>query len=155
MPFDGIYRVLAIIDGDGFIASHFISNELVEIRLIGIDAPESKKCPKLLRDEKELHIPGHLLMHLGRVAASFLASVIPVGTLVNLQQEEGKTVDKYGRFLAYAGNEIFPDVGSILVMEGFAKPYPEFYCNSLSEYQLLNTFARQNRKGLYGIVDRF
>jgi micrococcal nuclease len=87
IDFIGIYRVLAVIDGDGFIGAHIISNDVVEFRLYGIDAPEIKVCKKLKQDEKELHIPGELLMHLAAISASFLRSVLPVDTLVTVKQE--------------------------------------------------------------------
>jgi len=69
---EGIYSVLRVVDGDGFIASHFISNEIFEFRLCGLDAPEIKFCNKLRQDERELHIAGSLLVELGHISASYL-----------------------------------------------------------------------------------
>lgn len=40
MCLDGVYMVLSVIDGDGLVAAHYISNELVQFKLYGIDAPE-------------------------------------------------------------------------------------------------------------------
>lgn len=62
---EGIYSVLRVVDGDGFIAANFISNEIHKFRLYGLDAPEIKFCNKLKQDEKELHIAGSLLVELG------------------------------------------------------------------------------------------
>lgn len=153
--FDGIYRVLHVVDGDGFTAAHFISNEVVEFRLYGIDAPEIKKCKKLLRDEKETHLPGKLLMHLGNLSASFLRSILPATTYITIRQEGRKTTDMYGRALCYAFRQDGLDIGRELITQGYAKPFQEYHCEALPEYQILNTFAMQNKQGLYSLVNRF
>lgn len=155
MQFDGLYRVLSVVDGDGFIGAHFISNEVVEFRLLGIDAPEIKVCKKLKQDEKELHLPGSLLMELGNISAAFLRSTIAVDSLVHIKQESRNTADKYGRKLCYAYRQDGSCINELLVAEGYAKPYSNVYCNELPKYQLLNTFALQTSKGLYSIVEKF
>lgn len=153
--FDGVYRVLRVIDGDGFIGAHFISNEAVEFRLYGIDAPEIKICKKLKQDEKELHLPGSLLIELGGISAAYFRSTVPVDTLVHIKQESQNKEDKYGRKLCYAYMQDGSCINELLIAEGYAKPYSNIYCNELPKYQLLNTFAKQNSKGLYSIVEKF
>jgi micrococcal nuclease len=153
--FDGVYRVLSVIDGDGFIGTHLISNEVVEFRLYGIDAPEIKVCKKLKQDEKELHIPGSLLIELGAIAASFLRSFLSNGTLVHIKQEHQNKEDKYRRKLCYVFMQDGNCINEVLVSEGYAKPYNNIYCNELPKYQRLNIFAKQNSKGLYSLVDNF
>lgn len=155
LDFTGLYKVLYVVDGDGFKASHIISNEIIEFRLYGIDAPEIKMCKKLLRDEKESHLPGELIMHLGNISASYLKSLVLPGTCITIKQETHNRADKYGRQLCYC---LLPD-GSIvnerIVQEGYAKAYAEYPCKELAKYQLLNTLAIQNKLGLYSLVDRF
>ncbi|WP_207493764.1 thermonuclease family protein [Aridibaculum aurantiacum] len=153
--FDGLYKVLRVVDGDGFIGAHFISNEVVEFRLLGIDAPEIKVCKKLKQDEKELHLPGSLLIELGSIAAAYFRSAVPVDTLVHIKQESRNMADKYGRKLCYAYRQDGSCINELLVAEGYAKPYCNVYCNQLPTYQLLNTFAKQQSKGLYSIVEKF
>lgn len=155
IEFVGIYRVLALIDGDGFIGAHIISSEVVEFRLYGIDAPEIKVCKKLKQDEKELHIPGELLMQLGAISASFLRSVLPVDTLVTVKQESQNKADKYGRKLCYCFVQDGSSINALLVAEGYAKPYSSIYCQQLPELQRLNILAKQNSKGLYNLVPAF
>ena len=55
-------------DGDGLIVQDISGKNREEIRFLGIDAPESKKCRKLLQDERETHLPGQLLLMLGRIS---------------------------------------------------------------------------------------
>jgi len=155
MQFDGVYRVLSVIDGDGFKGAHIISNEVIEFRLYGIDAPEIKVCKKLKQDEKELHLPGSLLIELGGISMAYFRSTLPVDTLVHVKQESRNKEDKYGRKLCYAFMQDGTCINEVLVAEGYAKPYAGVYCNELPKYQLLNTFAKQTSKGLYSIVERF
>ena len=155
IDFQTNYEVLCVVDGDGFKALHKISNTLVEFRLYGIDAPEIKKCKKLLQDEKMLQMPGQLLMELGNKSAEFLRTVIHKGSTISIVQENRNKSDIYGRQLCYA---YLPDgscINELLVSNGFAKAYNEYYCEKLPDYQLLNTLAKQNSKGLYSLVKNF
>ncbi|HEX8277786.1 MAG TPA: thermonuclease family protein, partial [Segetibacter sp.] len=142
--FDGVYKVLSVIDGDGFRGTHFISNEVVEFRLYGIDAPEIKVCKKLKQDEKELHLPGSLLIQLGGISAAFFRSTITVDSLVHIKQERLNKEDIYGRKLCYAYKQDGSCINELLIAEGYAKQYSNIYCNELPKYQLLNTLAKQN-----------
>lgn len=142
-------------DGDGLIVKDLNGKYKEEIRFLGIDAPESKQCRKLLQDERETHIPGQLLLMLGRLSLNFLIDLIPPGTKLTVKIESKDPLDIYGRTLAYV---YLPDgrcVNEILVSEGYAKPYSRYYCSELTNYQVLNMKAKKERKGLYGIVDYF
>ena len=142
-------------DGDGLIVKDLNGKYKKEIRFLGIDAPESKQCRKLLQDERETHLPGQLLLMLGRLSLNFLIDLIPPGTKLTVKTESKYPLDIYGRTLAYV---YLPDgrcVNEILVSEGYAKPYSGYYCSELTNYQVLNMKAKKERKGLYGIVDYF
>lgn len=155
IDFQTSYEVLCVVDGDGFTAVNKISNALFEFRMYGIDAPEIKKCKKLLQDEKMLQMPGQLLMELGNKSAEYLRTLIWKGARINIVQEKGNKSDIYGRRLCYA---YLPDgscINELLVSNGFAKAYNEYYCEKLPDYQLLNTLAKQNSKGLYSLVKKF
>ena len=150
-----LLKAKKFVDGDGLIVEDFITKKEYEIRLYGIDAPEIKKCKKLLQDEKMLQMPGQLLMELGNKSAEFLRTIIWKGATINIVQEKGNKEDIYGRQLCYA---YLPDgscINELLVSNGFAKAYDEYYCEKLPDYQLLNTFAKQNKIGLYKIVSAF
>lgn len=93
--------VTKIVDGDGLIVQNMLSQEEEEIRLIGIDAPEIKRLRELLQDEREIHLPGELLLQLGIQSKEFSSLLVPVGTVVTILMEKKKCYDSYGRTLAY------------------------------------------------------
>lgn len=118
-----------VVDGDGLILKNVLNNSEEEIRFLGIDAPESKRCKKLIQDERETHLPAQLLLMLGRLSLNFLIELIPPGTKLTVKTESKDSLDIYGRTLAYV---YFPDgrcINEILVSEGYAKPYSRYYCN--------------------------
>ena len=142
-------------DGDGLIVKDLNGKYKEEIRFLGIDAPESKQCRKLIQDERETHLPTQLLLMLGRLSLNFLIELIPPGTKLTVKTESKDPLDIYGRTLAYV---YLPDgrcVNEILVSEGYAKPYSRFYCRELTNYQILNMKAKKEKKGLYSIVEDF
>ena len=143
------------VDGDGLILKNILNNSEEEIRFLGIDAPEIKPCKKLIQDERETHMAGQLLMMLGRQSFNFLIELIPPGTKLIVKTESKNYLDIYGRTLAYV---YLPDgrcVNEIMIAEGYAKPYNRFYCSELTNYQILNMRAKNEKKGLYAIVDKF
>ena len=147
--------LIKAVDGDGVILKDIFNNSEEEIRFLGIDAPEIKPCRKLVQDERETHIAGQLLMLLGRKSLNFLISLIPPGTKLTVKTESKESSDIYGRTLAYV---YMPDgrcVNEIMVAEGYAKPYSRFYCSELTNYQILNMKAKNEKRGLYSIVDSF
>ncbi len=150
-----LQTLIKAVDGDGVILKDIFNNSDEEIRFLGIDAPEIKPCRKLIQDERETHIAGQLLMMLGRQSFNFLIELIPPGTKLTVKTENKDPLDIYGRTLAYV---YLPDgrcVNEIMIAEGYAKPYSRFYCSELTNYQILNMKARNEKKGLYGIVDYF
>jgi len=144
-----------VVDGDGVIVKNFFNQNEEEIRFLGIDAPEIKPCRKLIQDERETHMAGQLLMMLGRQSFNFLIELIPPGTNITIELEKENHLDVYGRTLAYG---YLPDgrcINEVMVAEGYAKPYDRFYCRELTKYQILNMKAKNERKGLYALVDNF
>ena len=142
-------------DGDGLIVKHIFGQNKEELRFLGIDAPESKQCRKLLQDERETHLPGQLLLLLGRMSLNFLIELIPPGTKLTVKTENKDPLDIYGRTLAYV---YLPDgrcVNEVLVSEGYAKPYSRYYCCELTNYQILNIKAKNEKKGLYSLVENY
>ena len=147
--------LIKAVDGDGLFLRNLIGNKEEEIRFLGIDAPEIKKCRKLEQDERETHIAGQLLMLLGRMSFNFLIDLIPPGTKLSVELEQMDHVDVYGRTLAYVYLPNGRCVNEIMIAEGYAKPYSRFYCKELTNYQILNMKAKNEKRGLYGIVDVF
>ncbi|MDS1031752.1 thermonuclease family protein [Porphyromonadaceae sp. NP-X] len=147
--------LIKAVDGDGVILKNILDNSEEEIRFLGIDAPEIKQCRKLIQDERETHMAGQLLMMLGRQSFNFLIELIPPGTKLAVKTESKESSDIYGRTLAYV---YLPDgrcVNEIMIAEGYAKPYSRFYCSELTNYQILNMKAKNEKKGLYGVVESF
>lgn len=148
-------KITKVVDGDGlFVVDMFGKNE-TEIRFLGIDAPEIRKSKKLKQDERETHLPGELLLELGQVSKNYLSLIATEGTWVSVVMEQQHSYDLYGRMLAYV---LLPDgscLNEIMINEGYAKPYDKYWCVALSDYQILNNFARNNRRGLYNIVPVF
>ena len=141
------YKVSKVVDGDGIYCYNIFNKKEIEIRLLGIDAPEIKRCRKLKQDERELHLPGQLLIQLGYQSKNYLHELLPIGTNISL--------DLFGRTLAYVITSDGTCINEKLIMEGYAKPYDKFYSTKLSTYQQLNFSARAQNKGLYSIVNSF
>lgn len=143
------YKISRVVDGDGFYVYEIFNKKEIEIRLLGIDAPEIKDCKKLRQDERELHIPGELLIELGNQSKVFLHNLLPKETPITIKTVLGNEIDIYGRTLAYAYNQEGECINEIMIREGYAKPYDKYYCSNLFRYQQLNHQARLQNKGLY------
>lgn len=147
-------RITRVVDGDGlFVVDMFGKNE-TEIRLLGIDAPEVRS-KKLKQDERETHLPGQLLLELGIASKAYLSSIASVGEWVTLIMEQQHSFDFYGRTLAYVLLRDGSCLNEMMIDTGYAKPYEKYWCKALGEYQFLNSFARNNGRGLYQLVERF
>ena len=144
-----------VVDGDGIILNNLFNKSEEEIRFLGIDAPELKKCRKLDQDERETHIPGELLIQLGRLSFNYMKEIVLPGTRITIELEKIDHIDLYGRTLAYV---YLPDgrcLNEIMIAEGYAKPFSRYSCRELSNYQVLNMVAKNERKGLYEFVESF
>ena len=148
-------KITKVVDGDGIFVQDIFSKEEEEIRFLGIDAPEIKRCRKLDQDERETHLPGQLLIELGRQSWVHLRDLAPIGESVSILTEGKDPLDPYGRTLAYV---FLPD-GSCLnekmIEDGFAKPYDRFFCSKLQDYQVLSSQARLAGRGLFSRVNNF
>lgn len=126
-----------IVDGDTFWVDDGTEKGL-KIRLIGVDAPESRKTFK-----KEVGF-------YGKEAKAYLTSLLK-GKKVKLEYDVNRT-DQYGRTLAYVyltdGNFVNAD----LVKNGYATvmtvpPNVKF----AEEFLKLQQEARENERGLWGV----
>ncbi|MEM7287497.1 MAG: thermonuclease family protein [Actinomycetota bacterium] len=96
--------VVEIVDGDTLVVSSGARTETV--RLIGIDTPEVAHHGR----------PGECF---GPEAAVHLASLAPVGSIVELSVDE-EPRDIYGRLLAYVRTATVADVALQLALDGMA-----------------------------------
>ena len=72
-------KIKRFIDGDGIIVENIFDKKEIEIRFLGIDAPEINYCNKIKKDEKELHIPAAFLIKLGFLSLKFLINHVKIG----------------------------------------------------------------------------
>lgn len=134
---DGSFAVKKISDGDTF----WIYNDTSEgekIRLIGVDAPESKNVFKKKKG------------YFGTEAKEYLTNLLK-GKHVKLEYDVDHT-DQYGRTLAYVYLEDGTFVNADLVKSGYAMvmtvpPNVKF----ADEFVKLQQEARENNRGLWNI----
>ena len=133
--YDGLFAVKKITDGDTF----WIYNGTEKgekIRLIGVDAPESRKTFK-----KEVG-------YYGNEAKEYLTNLLK-GKRVKLEYDVTRS-DQYGRTLAYVYLEDGTFVNAELVKNGYAMvmtvpPNVKF----ADEFVKLQQEARENNRGLW------
>lgn len=132
---NGFFAVTKIVDGDTFWADDS-TGKGVKIRLIGIDAPESRKTFK-----KEVG-------YYGKESKEFMATLLSDKS-VRLEYDVNRT-DRFGRTLAYVYLQDGTFVNAELVKNGYAMvmtvpPNVKF----AEEFVKLQREARENRKGLW------
>jgi micrococcal nuclease len=129
------YNVKKVVDGDTFWVDDG-SPKGFKIRLIGVDAPESKNSRT-----KEM-------AYFGREASDYLSSLI-AGRKVRLEYDVGQ-FDKYGRTLAYVYLEDGTFVNTLLVKNGYATvmtvPPNVKYADTFLK---LERKARNQKRGLW------
>ncbi len=128
------FNVMRVIDGDTFVVADG-SPKGVKVRLIGVDAPETRNSGK------------RKIGFYGKEAKEYLHKLID-GKQVRLAYDAGKR-DRYGRLLAYVyvGN-LF--INADLVKKGYAQVYtvpPNVKYAEL--FVELEREARQGKRGLW------
>jgi micrococcal nuclease len=130
------YQVKKVVDGDTFWVDDG-SEKGIKVRLIGVDAPESRKS-----GSKEITM-------FGRESSDYLTRLIG-GKKVRLLYDVGH-FDRYGRTLAYVYLEDGTFVNAKLVKEGYANvmtvppnvKYADTFLN-------LERKARNQKRGMWG-----
>jgi micrococcal nuclease len=129
------YTVTRIVDGDTFWIDDGSAKGL-KIRLIGVDAPESRNSGKKLKG------------HYGNEATGYLTKLIS-GKKVRLEYDVGH-LDRYGRTLAYAYLENGTFINADLIKNGYATvmtvPPNVKYAETFLD---LARKARKQEKGLW------
>ena len=91
-------KVLYVIDGDTIKIESGGRRE--SVRLIGIDAPESKANKKAKKDVARSRQDLKTMLGLGKAATAYAKSIVKPGDWVTLEQDVTPR-DRYGRILAY------------------------------------------------------
>ena len=133
---DGYLSVKKVVDGDTFWVNGG-SAKGIKVRLIGVDAPESRK---VFRKEVGFY---------GKEAKTYLINLLQ-NKRVKLVSDVG-LLDQYGRTLSYVYLEDGTFVNAELVKNGFAMvltvpPNVKF----AEEFVRLQQEARENNRGLWG-----
>jgi micrococcal nuclease len=131
----GFLLVTKVVDGDTFWADDGTEKGL-KIRLIGVDAPESRNTFR-----KQVG-------YFGKEAKTYLINILD-GKSVRLEYDLNRT-DQYGRSLAYVYLQDGTFVNAELVKNGYAMimtvpPNVKF----ADEFLKLQTEARENNRGLW------
>lgn len=143
--------VVSAIDGDTLVVR--IGPRTQRVRLIGIDAPETRPNDKLTRDARSSRRSELELRGLGQKATNFTRSIAPPGTKVRIAFDQRRT-DSYGRLLGYV---FLPDgsmVNELIVASGFAsaRSYPPNISHT-NQLQQAERTAKATGKGLWKRAD--
>jgi len=130
-----LYKVLDVVDGDTI--KILVAKEIVTLRLIGIDTPETKDPRKPVQCFGE--------------NASKKAKELLLGKLIFIEADlsQGEK-DKYGRLLRYVFFDDQTSYNEKMIKDGFAHEYtynlPYKYQNN---FKRAETYARENKLGFW------
>lgn len=146
-PINYSAKVVRVVDGDTL--KVMIDGQIVNVRLIGIDTPESKTNKKAKKDAARSSQDIKTIVSLGKAAASFTKSIIKPGDLVDIEQDV-QPRDRYGRLLVYVYLKSGKMLNEEIIAAGFASvmtipPNVRHQARFLRAYQA----AREERRGLW------
>ena len=146
-----IATVIKVIDGDTLKIKYQSSEE--NIRLIGIDTPESKINKKAKKDSKRSGQDIKTIIALGNKAANFTRSLVKLGNTIKVEFDVQQR-DRYGRILGY----IYLNNGKMLNEEIIKAGYANIMTvppNVKHQEVFLIAYreASNNRKGLWKGVE--
>jgi micrococcal nuclease len=131
------FNVVKVVDGDTIDIDIPDGNNIyTRIRLLGIDAPETKN-------------PDVGVMYFGPEAAQFASRLVLKKPVTILLDEGNSTRGRYGRLLAYVK---LPDdrfLNEVLLTEGYAYADVRFRHSLYNKYKQLVAGARSLKKGLW------
>lgn len=136
-------KCIKVIDGDTI---KIATGE--NVRLIGVDTPESRRNKKLYRDADRSKEDVDAIIAMGKESAKFTTGLV-LGKDVRLEFDVQKK-DRYGRLLAYVYLKDGTFVNAEIVRQGYASPmtvppnvkHEELFRNIYRE-------ARENKRGLW------
>jgi micrococcal nuclease len=142
--------IIKIIDGDTLLIEYKGKKE--NVRLIGIDTPESRHNRKALRDAQKGHENIENIIKAGREATRFVQTLVKPGDEVQLEFDV-QIRDKYGRLLAYVYLSDGRMLNEEILKAGYAQllTYPpniKYVDRFLKAYRE----ARENNRGLWRIA---
>jgi micrococcal nuclease len=120
----GLERVkfVRIVDGDTIKVIYHEKQE--SVRLLGIDTPESRENPRMIKQCKAEGVDKDLILKQGKIASEFVRAALSGNKYVWLEFDREKR-DKYKRILAYVYTQDSCDkkymLNYILLKVGYAK----------------------------------
>ena len=139
-----------VLDGDSLKVKQEFTQERLEIRLYGLDAPEVHFSRKMREDEAKTGIPASLLLQYGLMSLDYVLQVCPPKTRITLLTELANRTDFWLRDLAYVILPTIECLNELIIVNGWAKASHSYYCCMLADFQ-----AKQNRVGIYLYTDVF
>ncbi len=141
------FIVKRVVDGDT-ITLHGGSSAIT-VRLIGIDTPESRINKKTRRDSNRSGMDLNKIVAQGRLATSFVKTLIAKGDRVTLEYDLQRH-DKYGRTLAYVYLSDGRMLNEMIIGSGYASPLT-IPPNVKYRDRLMKSYkkARENKLGLW------
>ena len=140
-------KVVRVVDGDTLKVE--LNGRTENVRLIGIDTPESKVNKKAKKDAARSSQDIKTIVSLGKAATSFTKSIIKPGDLVDIEQDV-QPRDRYGRLLVYVYLKSGKMLNEEIIAAGFASimtipPNVRYQERFLRAYRA----AREERRGLW------
>ena len=136
-----------IVDGDTI--NVLYHNKIENLRLIGIDAPESSLNKKAYKDAKRTQNDISVIIDQGEKSKNYLKTLIKPEDKVTLEFDI-QPKDKYNRLLAYVYLPNGEMLNEKMVMEGYATPMtvpPNIKYQD--RFLKASKIARENNKGLW------
>jgi micrococcal nuclease len=139
-------KVLSVVDGDTLKVNYKEKEE--NIRLIGIDAPESRPNKKAKMDAQRSKEDLKTILTMGKKSTEYVMTLVKPGDAVKIEFDV-QTRDKYFRLLGYVYLSDGRMLNEEIVKAGYANlmtipPNVKYQERFLKAYRE----ARENRKGL-------
>jgi micrococcal nuclease len=140
-------KVLYVTDGDTLKVMY--KGKKQSIRLIGIDAPESRKNSKAFRDSARGSRDINAIISQGRTAKKYVKSLVKKGDTVRIVFDIEKK-DRYRRLLGYVYLSDGRMLNDVIIRNGYAGPLTippnvRYRSRFLKSYK----YARNHRLGLW------
>jgi micrococcal nuclease len=134
------FAVAEVIDGDTF-DIRTKEGELVRVRLLGVDTPETKH-------------PRTGIMYFGPEATAYTKELIEGSQVMLLLDHIGDQRDLYGRLLAYVQMDDGRILNEEIIKNGYGYADLRFEHSQLARYEKLMDEARRSKQGLWKEVRR-
>ncbi len=126
--------VVRVIDGDT-VQVKLASGKREKVRIIGIDTPETVD-------------PRKPVQCFGKEASAKMKKLL-TRKKVTLIKNPAEDTDKYKRLLRYVDLKT-EDIGASMIRDGYAFSYKQYPHPRLEDYNVLESEAREQNKGLWG-----